>query len=435
MILAACHSLVSVVDEKTAKTTSGLADSDDLKPVESKRKLAGDPIELAAMNCIGWSWDAETSTATPGRMLKSLEKILKASSDKLVALTSKALPSPNGNSVASKVNAEVEALKKQIESIKKKLSETKERVEHEMCTSIQVLHRHHFSSGLQRMSVVCKVELNKTNSVYKNEPSPSYFVLTKGSPEVIRSLAVPETLPPWYEDTYDRLARRGLRVLALACKKIQFSNSDDHSSILDGTSRHTAECDLMFVGFIAFECKIRADSAVVVRSLRESDHFVSMLTGDALLTSLHVARKVGICDPTKSNIVLQNAVLNNDSGKYEPGWLLRREDTDDEENLPLLCTPCSSTDEDGPSFVLNESDLHEFSQKYNLLTTEAEFFSLASMTGGENSAVWKIAGAIRVYARMSPQGKATIIRHIKLADDTAGNTHSMMCGDGMQCYC
>jgi hypothetical protein len=37
-----------------------------------------------------------------------------------------------------------------------------------------------------------------------------------------------------------------------------------------------------FGGFIAFECKIRGDSPMVVRALRESDHKVAMLTGAAL---------------------------------------------------------------------------------------------------------------------------------------------------------
>ena len=34
---------------------------------------------------------------------------------------------------------------------------------------------------------------------------------------------------------------------------------------------------------------------MVIRALLDSDHKVAMLTGDALLTSLHVAKQVGIC--------------------------------------------------------------------------------------------------------------------------------------------
>ena len=40
---------------------------------------------------------------------------------------------------------------------------------------------------------------------------------------------------------------------------------------------------------------------MVVRALLDSDHKVAMLTGDALLTSLHVARQVGICSLSESN--------------------------------------------------------------------------------------------------------------------------------------
>ena len=39
--------------------------------------------------------------------------------------------------------------------------------------------------------------------------------------------------------------------------------------------REWVEKDLRFGGFIAFECKIRADSGIVVRSLLQADHKAS----------------------------------------------------------------------------------------------------------------------------------------------------------------
>ena len=47
---------------------------------------------------------------------------------------------------------------------------------------------------------------------------------------------------------------------------------------------------LKFAGFIAFQCKTRGDSGVVISSLRASRHECSMITGDAPLTALHAAR-------------------------------------------------------------------------------------------------------------------------------------------------
>ena len=55
----------------------------------------------------------------------------------------------------------------------------------------------------------------------------------------------------------------------------------------------------------------------MVRALLESDHRVAMLTGDALLTSLHVARQVGICAPEP----LATATATGTGGGGERGQL------------------------------------------------------------------------------------------------------------------
>jgi magnesium-transporting ATPase (P-type) len=48
-------------------------------------------------------------------------------------------------------------------------------------TVVKVLHRHHFSSKLQRMSVVATVKGT-------NEKGEQLYVLAKGSPEMIKTL-------------------------------------------------------------------------------------------------------------------------------------------------------------------------------------------------------------------------------------------------------
>ena len=50
-----------------------------------------------------------------------------------------------------------------------------------------------------------------------------------------------------------------------------------------------------FHGFVAFACKTRADSPIVIGALLDSAHRVIMITGDAPLTALHVAREVKSC--------------------------------------------------------------------------------------------------------------------------------------------
>jgi cation-transporting ATPase 13A1 len=243
----------------------------------------------------------------------------------------------------------------------------------------------------------------------------------KGSPEAVKTLLskTGEGPPVWYTETYEALARRGLRVLALAYKKVSISDfglsaseiaNSDYTSVRD-KPRAWVESELQFGGFIAFECKIRADSPMVIRSLLESDHKVSMLTGDALLTSLHVAKQVGICDKNRHSLSLigkeQDAITSIElvkgygkegisviTGSY---WLLRY-DEGKLEGIPL----------DTDYMAIANLD-----RKYDLLTTEKDFLLATESSGDENSPLWGAAEYVRVFARMSPQGKASVIRAIQ----------------------
>ena len=174
---------------------------------------------------------------------------------------------------------------------------------------------------------------------------------------------------------------------------------------------------MLFLGFIAFECKIRGDSSIVIRSLIESDHRVSMLTGDALLTSLHVAKSVGICKKHKQSVTLNTAVDITES-QYANGkpstdyvfWSLYDDSKGTETKLPF-----------------NVYDIDNVADQYDLLTTEKDFLNLIEVSGGKDSKMWKSVPLIQVFARMSPQGKASIIQAIQ---KTSKDNFVLMCGDG-----
>ena len=76
--------------------------------------------------------------------------------------------------------------------------------------------------------------------------------------------------------------------------------------------RAVAESQLRFAGFVAFTCRVRRDSADVVQQLREGGHAVAMVTGDALLTALHVAKEVGISDTTPPPELLPSDEVRED---------------------------------------------------------------------------------------------------------------------------
>ena len=121
--------------------------------------------------------------------------------------------------------------------------------------AVRILHRYHFSSQLQRMSVLCKVSATGEGAIV-----PGRYCLTKGSPEAVRALLRPGAEPAWYQATYRQLAERGMRVLALAYKRCGDGDAPGGANGGAELSRAEVESKLWFGGFICFECKTRADS-------------------------------------------------------------------------------------------------------------------------------------------------------------------------------
>jgi len=323
-------------------------------------KLVGDPIELSALMGVEWNFDAKTNTSRPGTWLKE-EAALRKAEVELEAM--------------KKNSAQYVETEKRVASLRDTLNRAKENaMRQKRC--VRILQRHHFASKLQRMSTVCEV---------RNHPSRSKVsetcCLVKGSPEIVRTILSEDGVPNWYEATYQKLAEEGMRVLALAYKWCP----PDAAS----WSRHRVESDLQFAGFVAFSCIVRADSSTVIRALKESGHQVAMVTGDQPLTALHVAKEVCICNDDKSRAGLLLSV----SEKKHVRWV-----------------PTSRNDRCSP-IAFRASEMNELSRSNNLVVTEKALNAALDQAGSdaEQKLIWKNIDSIRVFARMSPQGKAKIV--------------------------
>lgn len=226
IVLAACHSLVVIEeagdddDDTPDPNTASSGASGAAGPRERiGPQLVGDPIELAAIKGVEWSWNALTSTATPGHW-EPLEKAKLVLEGRLSELRRNPPPPtpPQPSLMGAIANAprppDASMVEKQIANVDREIQAAKAKAARLNCQSVQVMHRHYFSSSLQRMSVVCKV--NKFDSV-------SWHCLVKGSPEAIGSLLREGSAPEWYSECYRALARRGLRVLALAYRQVDSS--------------------------------------------------------------------------------------------------------------------------------------------------------------------------------------------------------------------
>ena len=125
------------------------------------------------------------------------------------------------------------------------------------------------------------------------------YALLKGSPEAVGALSAEDSALPWYETAYLELAEQGCRAFALALRQL------DAVADASKLSREKVERDLRFVGFFAFECQLRADSALVIDALKTAGHTVAMGTEDAPFTTLHVANKSCFADPARPSVLLR----------------------------------------------------------------------------------------------------------------------------------
>lgn len=130
---------------------------------------------------------------------------------------------------------------------------------------LKIFHRHHFSSALKRMSVICGYTPTGSSETL-------YLATVKGAPETLRSMFA--SIPPDYDETYLSLSRRGARVLALGIKEL---GSLSHQQVRE-MPRDQLEIGLRFAGFVIISCPLKKDSKAVIKEILHASHHVSPIT-------------------------------------------------------------------------------------------------------------------------------------------------------------
>eukprot|EP00038_Savillea_parva_P008274 m.175862 g.175862 ORF g.175862 m.175862 type:complete len:1518 (-) comp14065_c0_seq1:304-4857(-) len=371
-IVCASSDALLPVNKATPEAATVLAACHSLVHVEGAG-LIGDPIELAGIAGVQWAYSAATQTAAPGNWAKRQE-MLDGHRKSLDAC-------PDANMRTS--------IQEKIAKLEASIRESKAVAAKSTVESVQIVTRHHFASKLQRMSTIARVKGT-------NGGKSGVCCLVKGSPEAIHALLRPGSIPPWYEQAHRDLEEQGMRMLALGYRWCP----EQTDRALRDQPRSWVEADLDFAGLIAFECKIRADSGTVIQALQESAHSVGMLTGDAPLTAYYVAKSIGMCDAAKPALCLKIAPDGS-----------------------CMWTGVSGADRNTVVEPYNpHGGLAELSDKYELVSTEDAIERAAELSNG---AVWQDADRIKVFARMSPQGKAKVIRSMQ-----EKGAQIFMCGDG-----
>lgn len=358
MVVAGCHSLIEV-----------------------DGKAIGDPIEVAALQGVAWSYAPGSSTASPG------------------AWRNKEIFAARQKEYLATLRDDIEADKREKEETSKRLDELEKSLKQERqeARRLQVVieQRFHFSSELQRMSTICRVSSSSSDRA----PGGAYC-LTKGSPEAIGRLLVAK--PEWYDATHQRMAEKGQRVLALAYRHL--AGEQHLAREYAQKPRDASETGLTFAGFIAFKCETRKDSTLVIQALTTSRHNCVMLTGDAPLTALSVAQEVGIAQFSSTKTLILSE--KQEGGSFE--W------------APAISAGSSSE----PPVAFDSSGMAALSESRDLVVTGRCLEML--LQGEQAEAMRAQLHVIRIFARLSPWQKEQVIQAVKCSQ----KAFCLMCGDG-----
>lgn len=246
--------------------------------------------------------------------------------------------------------------------------------------SARILHRFSFSSALKRMSCIVQT-------------GTETIIVAKGAPEVLEPMI--KQVPPWYRDTFTRLAHRGARILSLAYKRHRGPTLTAEKA--KQYSREQAESDLIFAGFLVFHCPLKSDSKRAIQSLIDSLHHVVMITGDNVLTAVHTAYELDMARADQRMITIDM----DDKGEDLVCRQFNREgDADTTLSGKVAAIPPSAV-------VAITGDAYDW------------------LARRESKKLDAILVQITVFARASPGQKEAILTRYKAAGYT-----TLMCGDG-----
>ena len=227
-----------------------------------------------------------------------------------------------------------------------------------------IIRRFDFSSKFQRMS-----------SLVKNLSQPNFTCYCKGSPEKIKELCQPKTIPADFIQQLNFYTSRGYRVLAMGSKII---NMDfDHALEV---SRSYCEKDLVFLGLLIVQNKLKLATNPTLRTLSNDAQIrVRMATGDNIMTAVCVGRKSNLIEP---NAIVYSCEIeeekNEDDGiiteRKSMGILTNTENIEKEKERrkkKLVWKTVESFQEDDLSKENEQSD-DAFIRQDTILASDAE---------------------------------------------------------------
>ena len=166
---------------------------------------------------------------------------------------------------------------------------------------IAIVKRFDFSSKLQRMTIIGK---NYNENFFK--------AFCKGSPEKIRELSDPSTLPLNFDEVLNSFTTKGFRVLGMASKSIEMSFEQSQT-----ISREQVENNMIFLGLLIVQNKLKEKTKSSLAKYDEADLRMLMATGDNILTAICVAKE---CNLIRADKEMVSCEIENENGQDLLKW-------------------------------------------------------------------------------------------------------------------
>ena len=164
----------------------------------------------------------------------------------------------------------------------------KNTIDHELNSyKLKVIYRSHFESRNQSMSVIVKNNFNNSIRLY-----------IKGAPEKIIMQCLEKSIPINYDEVHRKYTLQGFRVLACATKLISNNSEKEEEIICNEIYQNYKGNDLIFLGLILFQNKIKTHTKKVLQKLKNDGLFPIISTGDNAFTSISLVKE---CNLVKNN--------------------------------------------------------------------------------------------------------------------------------------
>ena len=169
---------------------------------------------------------------------------------------------------------------------------------------LKVIYRSHFESRNQSMSVIVKNNFNNSIRIY-----------VKGAPEKIIRQCLPYSIPLNYDEVHRKYTLQGYRVLACATKLISEKGEKEEEIISNEEYQNYKNNDLIFLGLILFQNKIKTHTKKVLQKLKNDDGLFPIIsTGDNAFTSISLVKE---CNLVKNNSKF--CIMEMDTSQFDLG--------------------------------------------------------------------------------------------------------------------